>query len=389
MIALAFNCFAGAQDINHVVSNADSLISLGEYEDAILEYNRALYFCEDPDRAGIIFKLADCYSLNGDIDKARDQYKHACDHSADDSLQAEIIFQLALLDIQQNRYYSAFNNLEKIPNNIDQGLLSRKLILTGVACWGLGDYQGAFNHFRSSVIVPGSQKVDSLIALQAESSKMLKPGFSILPVMSSLVPGSGQIMAGHPRDGLMSFTLCSGIGSAAVISIFLTNYNAFFLFAGPYFLRYYLGGIQNALEMTAEKKGARRSAVCSEALRILEVNDMEEYKTVYCEVSVDRLPGTWEPSGGFLQSLLGFYKKNISNQDIIDCIYYPSCSEYAVETLRMNGIIGFFDAIDRLMRCHLLGQKNYPHDIYTDTFYDPVRKINKNRPDKPLRRIHN
>ncbi len=35
------------------------------------------------------------------------------------------------------------------------------------------------------------------------------------------------------------------------------------------------------------------------------------------------------------------------------CRFYPSCSEYMILSIRMNGIVlGFFDGLWRILRCH-------------------------------------
>ena len=75
-------------------------------------------------------------------------------------------------------------------------------------------------------------------------------------------------------------------------------------------------------------------------------------------------------TGGF-----AFYKKFISPQDALHCAFYPSCSRYALETIESNGVLGIFDAIDRLTRCNGFSPEKY--DLYHDSqlFYDPVRKI--------------
>jgi len=87
----------------------------------------------------------------------------------------------------------------------------------------------------------------------------------------------------------------------------------------------------------------------------------------------------------FLEITFRFYKKHISPQDIMDCIYYPSCSSYAKETIQLNGLIGILDAIDRLTRCHLLGHENYPIHAESFLFYDPVLRIRKT--SAPIRSI--
>jgi putative membrane protein insertion efficiency factor len=54
-----------------------------------------------------------------------------------------------------------------------------------------------------------------------------------------------------------------------------------------------------------------------------------------------------------LLALLWLYQKLISPALGPACRYYPSCSQYAVEAIRMRGpFVGPFLAIRRLLRCH-------------------------------------
>jgi len=57
--------------------------------------------------------------------------------------------------------------------------------------------------------------------------------------------------------------------------------------------------------------------------------------------------------GAPLLALLWVYQRLISPALGPACRYYPSCSQYAVEAIRMRGpIVGPVLAIRRLLRCH-------------------------------------
>jgi putative component of membrane protein insertase Oxa1/YidC/SpoIIIJ protein YidD len=76
----------------------------------------------------------------------------------------------------------------------------------------------------------------------------------------------------------------------------------------------------------------------------------------------------------FLASLFfASYKILISSQDVDACVFSPSCSVYAIESIKKHGILGILDASDRLQRCHPGANGHYPIDPKTGKFYDPVR----------------
>ncbi len=69
-----------------------------------------------------------------------------------------------------------------------------------------------------------------------------------------------------------------------------------------------------------------------------------------------------------------FYKTFISAQDAARCMFYPSCSEYALQAIGKHGfIIGILMTADRLMRCNPFSAKNYPVYNNSTLLYDPVK----------------
>ena len=69
------------------------------------------------------------------------------------------------------------------------------------------------------------------------------------------------------------------------------------------------------------------------------------------------------------------YKAFVSSQDNPSCVFTPSCSEYAVQSIQEKGFfLGWLNSFDRLCRCHgLVGHHHYPFDIEKMRYYDPVQ----------------
>lgn len=85
-----------------------------------------------------------------------------------------------------------------------------------------------------------------------------------------------------------------------------------------------------------------------------------------------------DPTNEFKLILTGgfaFYKTFVSSQDGVKCTFYPSCSVYALNTIKTNGVIGVLDAIDRLTRCNGISPEKYHIHEPSQRFYDPVEKI--------------
>jgi len=75
-----------------------------------------------------------------------------------------------------------------------------------------------------------------------------------------------------------------------------------------------------------------------------------------------------------LISIIKFYRYFISPFLSPNCRYLPTCSEYFIESLKINGIYkGFYLGIKRILRCHpikILGGKSG---------YDPVPNLKKDK----------
>jgi len=65
------------------------------------------------------------------------------------------------------------------------------------------------------------------------------------------------------------------------------------------------------------------------------------------------------------------YKSFFSSQDGKNCTFTPSCSVYAIQSVRNKGVIlGFMDAVDRLTRCNGLSPVSYNTDTESKLLID-------------------
>ncbi len=68
------------------------------------------------------------------------------------------------------------------------------------------------------------------------------------------------------------------------------------------------------------------------------------------------------------------YKNFLSSQDMASCVFTPSCSVYAIESLQNdNPFLAYLKIFDRLARCHpVVAQGEYTYDTKTEKYYDPA-----------------
>jgi len=68
-----------------------------------------------------------------------------------------------------------------------------------------------------------------------------------------------------------------------------------------------------------------------------------------------------------------FYKNYISSQDASQCTFTPSCSVYAIQAIKKQGLFwGTVNFFDRFSRCNGLSPELYQYEKYSNLLIDPV-----------------
>ena len=63
---------------------------------------------------------------------------------------------------------------------------------------------------------------------------------------------------------------------------------------------------------------------------------------------------------GVILHILKFYRNCLSPLKLQCCRFYPSCSEYAIESIERHGLfLGFIHTLKRLIRCHPFSSGGY------------------------------
>lgn len=67
-----------------------------------------------------------------------------------------------------------------------------------------------------------------------------------------------------------------------------------------------------------------------------------------------------------------FYKKYITNQDATNCPFYPSCSQYMMQAISQNNLLGIIQGLERLKRCTSTEHKRDLYPVINNKHYDPL-----------------
>ena len=204
------------------VNLADTLIQKGFYNKAIVEYNRELFYGKE-DSVKIFNDMANLFYKTEKYPLAARYYSMA--------------FAISHSDITKYKLYRSMykNNQYDILTSLLSGAEDKRdSILFALSLGKLHNY--------------------------GESSRILKDlnyniGFSnpyFNKYISYIVPGSGQILAGHLKDGLVALVVN---GAFAYYGYYLYKKGDYltFILTIPLFLRYYTGNATAAWEFTIDK----------------------------------------------------------------------------------------------------------------------------------------
>ena len=366
---LLINNKLSAQNIEEVISFGDSLYSECNYSNALNEYKRAYFFSENEKKQALSNKIADCYIELERFGSAKAFCDSAIYYSSTDSIKTESELKKILCYILEKNFGYAIIKLDKLNTDSTNYLRLKKNFFYGISYFGLEKFNESFESFQNAISPNDSVRVLVLKQLINRYNKIINPSPALATVMSAVVPGSGQIYTGNYFNGVNSIFLLAGL------TFFGVNTPVLYPFLLPVFSRYYTGGILHANHFAKEKRKSNQYYIVTDILALFSgyenMNSLFDIKQNEINFHDYVLDSDAEISLLLSASFL-VYKKILSSQDVDACVFTPTCSVYMMETVKKNGIVaGFFDGLDRLLRCHLLADDhNYKYNNLTQKYND-------------------
>ena len=240
---------SNAQDL--ALAHADSFYNLGNYEQAITEYKRFIYFNPGHEKTGnIYFKLALSWRNAGISSKAIDAISESITWTYNDSIQDDRRISIGILYLASGKYSTAEFELLRVAHFSDyQSLRKKAYFFLGVCYLYLFDWKESQtalkHHFTDSL---SQINIDSLFTLLRKCPHKSPARAKWL---STFLPGTGQAYCGDWRNGINAFTLNSLLGYALLNSLVELNFLDIFFSTYPFFKRYYTGNRDNS-EMIAK-----------------------------------------------------------------------------------------------------------------------------------------
>ena len=274
VLAATLSLFCGFTAIAEVspLSLGSHFLKLGNYDAAITEYKRFLYFHPEDPRAGETYRnIGFAYREQGHWQEAVAAMRAAVQHTSNREEKSEYQLELAVILIANQHYDLGRLELIKVTmQNPSAPLYRRALFLQAVAFI----YQFRWEEARE--VLQNYARDEKLSTLLENAVKTPQKSARVAKVFSAIVPGAGQVYAGNWRNGLNALVLNGIFGFLTVDAVLDRHYLDAVLWGGTIFSRYYRGNIFRA-EEAVKRFNLQESLRASEALlqRLQEVADSQ------------------------------------------------------------------------------------------------------------------
>lgn len=259
--SLLFFCSFTVTAEAHPLSLGKHLFTQGNYDAAITEYKRFLFFHPDDARIGEVYhNIGLAYRGQGLWAEAITALRIAIYHATDDESKSEYQLTLAVTLIAIQDYDLAQLELIKVTLRSPSALLYRRaLFLRAVAYI----YQFRWDEAREVLENWGTD--ERLDLLFDEAVSVSQKSVRVARILSTIFPGAGQVYAGNWRSGINALLLNGALGFLSVDAVLDGHYSDALLWGGLVFWRYYRGNTFRAGQ-AAEQFNQQRTQAAAEAI---------------------------------------------------------------------------------------------------------------------------
>jgi hypothetical protein len=260
-----------AQTFEETIKFADSQFSQANYQLAVKEYQRALFFGSGRSTDYLYRQIANAFFKNQQFEQANYFYDISYKTATNDSIKKELIFNKSQSYLLSGDFQKSVYELTSLDSNLSVYFINKRNFYFAVSYFGLEDFKKSEMYFLN--LTEGRPEAKQEIQKLFNSKiKLYRPNPKTAKTLSRILPGSGQIYSGDIKNGLNSIILTGGL---ALLGVHMYNeYTLFdsFMSVFPWFLRYYQGGYNKAYEIAKRKRTIRRNMTYKQILKVLDKN---------------------------------------------------------------------------------------------------------------------
>lgn len=256
-LSITVVCLQADTPQNPVLKEAKRLALAGVGDAAVTEYKRYLFFNPDSPAVGVHLSIAQAYLDQGRLGDAKDAFQSALSSAASDSVRDAIRIEISVLAMAQGAYSSAQMELLRISSFSKTALLRNRADLFLCLSYILtGDIKEA-GKISSAGAASGDSLLCHLDSLVKKVPRYSRKSPQAAKIMSTVLPGLGQVYAHDLRGGLNALAISAITGSMTVHSILYGYFQEAIFTDSMLFWRYYSGNLWLTAQ-AAEKYNAKR-----------------------------------------------------------------------------------------------------------------------------------
>ena len=261
LITVLIFCSFTARAEELPLSLGSHLVKAGNYDAAITEYKRFLFFHPDDPRTGeVYYNIGLAYRAQSLWTEAIAALRTATHYAIDRESKSEYQLTLAVTLIATKNYDLAELELIKVMLRNPSAQLHRRMLFLQAVLY---IYQFRWEDARS---VGREYTTDEqLEALFDAAADTPQKSANVASVLSKVLPGLGQVYVGDWRDGLNALLLNGALGFLTVDAILDEHYTDAALWVSLVLLRYYRGNTFRA-KTAVEQFNLQKSRQAAEAI---------------------------------------------------------------------------------------------------------------------------
>jgi tetratricopeptide (TPR) repeat protein len=268
LITISLNTYSQQSPLAEQLEQADYLFANRQYEAAIKEYQRYIFFSGSDD-VDVLLKVARGLFEMGSYDLSLQYYDQIYYLSEEPEIKFQSRLQEVIYNMKQQNYNQALTGLftlntsyyELYPQMID--------FLFALCYYGQEDFNKAEEYFLK-ITASEPEATEKIRSIFSNEKQFYKPNPQTLSYLSLFIPGMGQMVAGEYKEGINSFILVGGLATAAVVvAIRYSFIDAVFTIL-PWYQRYLIGGSNKAEKLAMRKLEQNRNEIYHDIIEILE-----------------------------------------------------------------------------------------------------------------------
>ncbi len=264
-IIISYNLYS--QDFKQTIDFADKQFENANYQLAVKEYQRALFFAEGNQVDYLYKQIAKAFFINKQFNQAQYFYELSYKTAKNDSVKTKMLFKKVQCLVLLHRFNSALIELYNLPDSLSDFYTNKKDFYLAISYFGLRDFKKSEKYFTK--LAKNNINKHKISSLFNNKKAMYRPNPKTAKTLSKILPGLGQLYIGDLKNSLNSLSLTGGL---AYLGYYLSIQYTYFdgiITVLPWFTRYYRGGYTKTYRRANKKLQNKRRKVFLQILDII------------------------------------------------------------------------------------------------------------------------